>query len=144
MPLSPAQYQTLLLAEVGDDGTVGAIIQLLWTKHDDKPAVLQYVYVKIDAIKALMGRLRGAFNVAEDGQRLDLHQKFDNLVAMLQSTQEELALAIASAPGNEPAVGQMEANFPLETPDGWFADPNDTFYTGDPIALQRRQFRGRP
>ena len=70
--------------------------------------------------------------------------EFDNLVAMLQSTQEELALAIASAPGNEPAVGQMEANFPLETPDGWFADPNDTFYTGDPIALQRRQFRGRP
>ena len=49
MPLSSAQYQTLLLAEIGDDGTVAAIVQLLWAKHDDKPAVLQYVYAKIDA-----------------------------------------------------------------------------------------------
>lgn len=142
MPLSPTQYQTLLLSEIGDDGTVAAIVQLLWTKHDDKPTALQYVYVKIDAIKALMGRLRGAFNVAEDGQRLDLHQKFENLEAMLKAMPEELAAAMAASDGNAPAVSEMEAQYPVETPFGYYPDPNNTRYIGDPLASHRRRLRG--
>ena len=135
MALTTQEYQTLILAEVGDYGVVSQYIQMLWEKHEGRtPLNLQYLFVKRDAIYMLMGAVWADVNQSLPSRaRLELQNKFENLRGMLQEIMVEINAW--SAGGTAPVVGELEATYPVPGLSG-FPDPNDPYYRGDPTAVQ--------
>ena len=76
MPLSAAQYQNLIVLQVGDDaaGTLAANIGTLWLKNDDRTDdYARYLYSKRDAIDVMLGRVRAQVDFkALDGASVNL------------------------------------------------------------------------
>ncbi len=129
MPLSAAQYQQLIVTEVGDDaaGSVAANVALLWAKHDDQASdYVRYLYAKRDAVQLLMGRVRQMVTFkALDGANVNASDMMVNLQTMLEAVRAEideqarllngagaLDTLTTTAPIGPPAVGRPDANDP--------------------------------
>lgn len=144
--LTEQQYQDLILKEVGDDGTVSDSIVVLWNKRgawSGNGIYYQYLLVKADAIRMLMGNVWADVSTRMPSRaEFLLREKFANLKAMLEMVLEEIAQfggALTIIDGDlsfaDMAVGEMEATAPIEGIVG-FPDPNDTQYLGDPTRMQ--------
>lgn len=135
MPLTLAQYKTLLPAEVGDpDGTVAAELDNLFTKHDDQPTdYLIYLYAKRDALFLLMGGRREEVSYNETGI---LQESLSDKAKAISGMYDKAVAEIATEEGQRrstqgAAVGAIATTAPTSPPDGHF-DANDPAFSGSP------------
>ena len=136
------QLQTLLLREIGDDGTVEELLPTLWSLYEpwavytslDGRLTLQYAKARVHAVQILMGSVwKKAVNAQEKDRRADLRGRFLNLQALLQEARNYVGeLESINASTDSAAVGQLDVSLPnLDSPLG-APDPTDTLYSGDP------------
>lgn len=132
MALTAAEYQDLIVAELGGDATVSAQIGTLWSETDDAATLREhYLRAKIKAIRLLMGsaRLQVTFR-ALNGASVNLSDLFKNLREMLEDAEAELRADTAAQGGYE--SGEITKAAPVEQPDDSPVDANDRAYRGDP------------
>lgn len=146
MPLSAAQYQNLIVLQVGDDaaGTLAANIGTLWLKNDDRTDdYARYLYSKRDAIDVMLGRVRAQVDFkALDGASVNLTDLTANLQAMRADVQAQIDEygAILNGAG---AIGEIATTAPIEPPPFW-PDANDPRYKGDPYQPRPPQIGRTP
>lgn len=134
MPLTPAQYQALIVAEVGDtpDGQVAAQIAALWEVAGAQPSdVLRYLYTKRAAIDLLMGAVRQQVSFkALDGASVDLSDLMEHLTTMREATQQRIDEAIATLDAGG-AIAEITTTAPIAPPPNW-PDANAERLRGSP------------
>ncbi len=142
MPLTEAEYKSLILVAVGDDaaGTLAANIDLLWNSHDtvaDLPLVA--ALTRRDAIDLILGRVRQQVDFrTSSGSEVNLSDLFDHLLKMRAAVDEQISLAQATLGGGG-ALDGLTTTAPIIPATGEI-DPNARVYRGDPL---RRRGRGR-
>lgn len=132
MALTEAEYQALIVAELGGDATVSAQIATLWSETDDSATLREhYLRAKVKAIRLLMGtaRLQVSFK-ALNGASVNLSDLFKHLRELLEATEAELAASATAAGGYE--SGEITKTAPVEQPDSAPFDANDRAFRGDP------------
>ncbi len=153
MPLVDTDYKKLLLRNTGnakqltDNNLEG--LNLVWVRHDNESNLeLQYCRALIDAFQLIMGFTWQDYNMrTAAGEQINGSEPFQHLVTMCQQAQSYIDLqgtAAMGEGGGEPLSQTMAGTAPLETPVGFYPDPNDTYYQGDPLALWRKQWSTHP
>ncbi len=135
MPLTPEQYQTLIITEVGDDaaGTLATNIGVLWAGAGaSSPGVYQqYLIAKRSAIDLLLGGARFQVDFrALDGASVDLDQIWRHLMDLRKLVEGELAKLGASA---GIAIGELVQTAPIMPDRPGPRDPNSRRLRGDPL-----------
>jgi hypothetical protein len=133
MPLTDVQLKAQVLIDIQDDGTVSPILDLLWTKNDNRTLWQQYLYTRLDAVNVMIAKSTGLIQVSGDGRSMALQQAFDHLILLRNMFISELNSYTDYT--NPPEVSEMEAVAPIEGNVG-YPDPNDTIFLGDPTAIQ--------
>jgi hypothetical protein len=143
MALTNQQRKTLILAEIGDDGTA----EDLWSSILDKaqsaakrlaPITAEYYADLVDleckllAIDVLLGSVRASYDVAADQTRLTRSQLVTNLLKLRTETVTlRDTFVTARKRGAAPKVGVLTTKAPVVSPT-WYSDANDILYQGDP------------
>ena len=139
MALSEQQEQDLIILEVGDDqaGTLATAVPLYWERYAGLATPARALAVKLAAIDAMLGRVRGQVKiVGVGGASVDAHQLFTHLQDMRALVQAQIdAASSASAAGG--AVGDLTTTSPIAPPTG-APDASSRAYRGDPYLTRRR------
>lgn len=142
---SDAELKELIIAEVGDDGTVAAVIDTIWALYSpyavyqtlDGRFTVQYLYAKIKAIDVMMGVYAPKFTFRKRDRVLELGNLFNKWKDMRAAAKADLdAVMAAITKTSGVSVGEMDAVAvkAFELPAGSLAaDPNDSRYTGNPL-----------
>lgn len=134
MSLTAAQYQTLILAELGDtaDGALAASLDLLWQRFDGVASLeARYHASKLAAIDFLLGQTRTEVDFrTSSGSAISASQAFAHLQALRAGV--ELALGALGAGSGGVALGPLTKTAPL-TPTSGQVDPNRRALRGDPL-----------
>src|SRR5689334_10862268 len=108
MPLTADDYKGLILVKVGDTGTVAAVLDTIWTKHEGKvPLELQYNYALREAVEVLLGNSWQLVDASEDGQSVHLSQKFTQLKELAARADAEIARLETSRRAAGVQVGRL-------------------------------------
>jgi hypothetical protein len=145
--LTAAQYQDMILAEVGDtiSGPVGSRILTIWDMFAAKtPIYLQYLYAKVKAIDILLGpALAGLPTLTVGRQTVDEAKYAEFLLKLKAATNEEID---REEMGNRLGeAGQITQTAPIMPPDPLLPifdpfqvrDANSPLYRGDPYRTRR-------
>lgn len=140
MPVTAAQYKTLIPVKVGDTGVVAANIDVLWAMHDDKtPLELQYNYALIEAIELLLGGKWSDVTWSGDGRAVHSSHKFNNLIAMAARADKRICtLEAQRLQATGVVVSNLTTRAPISVPENWIPNPNSLDYGGAPNV--HRQF----
>lgn len=154
MPLAASDYQQLILANIGDDGTVAPYMPALWEKNAgwgiDSPYI-QYLYTWRDSLVLYMGQIWRDVTIRMPTRaQISLREKFANLVAMQKMVEaliseylneSQMAAAIEPNPdGSNAMVGEMVTTVTLPGNPG-YPDPNSGVYRGDITTIQTWPWR---
>lgn len=141
MALTDAQYQQLIVAEVGDDAqsTLASTVPVYWVRYSGIADLeARFLYAKLAAIDLMLGRVRGQVTIRDgDGASVDLNKLFDHLTTMRETVQTQIEGA-SQAGSASSAAGDLTTTAPIMPPAGSRIDANDRAYRGDPY---RRRFR---
>lgn len=142
MALTEKQYKQMLVLEVGEGNISALQLELAWNRWAEKTdPELRYNYALITVVNLLLGMHWKDYRVRTSaGQQLELDQPFEHLIKLAARAEERIVVIEAgpvSAIASGVEVGSMEAEVPIPTPDGWFPDPHDPRYWGDPIWASR-------
>jgi hypothetical protein len=141
MALTEAEYQALIITEVGDDttGTLATNVPVYWSMRDTiADLALRYLYVKRDAIILMMGKLRDLVDMSSGGDSIKLSQQITNLRTLLEVLESQLE-QVSQTGGASAAAGQLTQTAPILPPPGAF-DANSQDYRGN-VYLNRRRRR---
>lgn len=140
MALTEAEYQTLIITEIGDDdaGTLAATVPLYWSRRSGVADLeSRYLVTKRDAIVLMLGTVRDLVDMSSGGDSVKLSQKLSNLRTLLELLDEQIAQA-AGASGAAAAAGELTQTAPILPPTGSF-DSNAGVYRGSPYQSRRRR-----
>lgn len=134
MPLTPSQYQALIIVEVGDDaaGTLAANMTVLWTGNDTAASDYQhYLLTKRSAIDLLLGGARFQVDfTALDTSSVKLDQLWQHLMDMRELVEGQLA-GLGNSAGM--ALGEIIQTAPIMPDRPGQRDPNSRRLRGDPL-----------
>lgn len=140
MVLTEAEYQALIITEIGDDAstTLAINVPIYWSMRDGvADLALRYLYVKRDALLLMIGTLRGMVDVTSDGDSVKNSQQVTNLRLLLSLLDEQIAGATESG-GASAAAGELTKTAPIMAPVG-YNDSNAAIYRGSPYQARRRR-----
>lgn len=139
MALTEAQYQQLIVAEVGDDsaGALASTVPIYWLRYADVADLeSRFLYAKLAAIDLMLGRVRGQVTIRDgDGASVDLNKRFDHLITMRETVQAQIDILTASGSAGA-AAGELTKTAPIMPPVGAF-DSNSADYRGSPYMRRR-------
>lgn len=140
MALTEAEYQALIITEIGDDdaATLATTVPLYWSRRSGVADLeSRYQAVKRDALILMLGTVRGLVDMSSGGDSIKLSQKLTNLRTMLEILDEQIAQASGAA-GASAAAGELTQTAPILPPTGSF-DSNAGVYRGSPYQTRRRR-----